>query len=69
MAEEIKKPTKNDNVINFRLVDKTSDEVAEFAKEVYGFRATSEFMRYALDYIMEHKPVLGKDFVPESASS
>ncbi len=69
MAEEVKKSTKNDNVINVRLVDRTSDEISHFAKEVYGFRTTSEFMRYALDYILENRPVLGKAFTPGNLNS
>lgn len=68
MAEEIdkKQATKNDNVIHVRLSDRTGEDVAKFAKDVYGFRTTSEFMRYVLDYVFENRPVLGKAFAPES---
>ena len=47
MAEELdkKQVTKNDNVIHVRLSDRTGEDVAKFAKDVYGFRTTSEFMR------------------------
>ena len=68
MAEKPKKQkTKNDNLLHIRLGNKTSEEVTKFATEVYGFDSVSEYVRYALDYIEQHKPVLGKDFTPESA--
>lgn len=61
----LKPPAKNDTVINVRLgEDVTKTEVAEFALRVYGIKTVSEFMRHILDYTMEHKPVLGKSFVP-----
>lgn len=69
MTNTIDKPkqvTKNDNVIHIRLGEKKAEDVAKFAKDVYGFRNTSEFMRQVLDYIEEHKPTLGKAFAPES---
>lgn len=72
MAEEIGKPkqiTNNNNVINVRLGGMTKSDVEKFAKEVYGFKNTSVFMRHVLDFIVENKPTLGKAFAPESAST
>ena len=64
-----KRKTKNANVMHVRLGDKTAEDVERFAREVYGFKNTSEFMRIVLDYIEENRPTLGKAFAPESASA
>ena len=56
--------TKKDNIIHVRLGKKKPDEVKALAVDVYGFDSVSEFIRYAIDFVDEHRPILGKSFAP-----
>lgn len=58
------KPTNNNNVVHLRLEGKTSKEIAAFAKKTYGYRNVSEFLRNAIEYIIETRPPLGKLYQP-----
>lgn len=57
---------------NYLIVRVKADEKAAYeqlAKVTYGFKDTSEFIRYALEHIKTKKPVLGKSFAPEGLST
>lgn len=57
---------------DYLIVRVNAEEKAEFeelAKQTYGFRDTSEFMRYALEYIKAKRPILGKSFAPGSVQA
>lgn len=55
------------NFLILRVKPEEKAQYEELAKVTYGFKDTSEFMRYALDYINAKRPILGKSFAPESA--
>ncbi len=54
----------NSDMLHIRLSNRESEIVQNLVKNVYGFKNTSEFLRYVIDYMMEKRPVLGRKFTP-----
>lgn len=59
MSQEAK-----DTYVILRVSPEEKLEYEKLAKETYGFKTASEFVRYALDYISTNRPILGKSFAP-----
>lgn len=58
---------KKENILHVRLGKKDPEDVKRLAVDIYGFDSVSEFVRYAIDFIEEHQPILGKNFAPGTA--
>lgn len=56
--------TAKENVLHVRLDDQEMKTIKALARSVYGFRNTSEFLRYVIVHIDETRPTLGKAFAP-----
>ena len=58
-----------DSYLILRVDAQEKQDYEKLAKEVYGFKNASDFIRYALDYVAEKRPTLGgKGFAPGNAN-
>ena len=64
MSQKVKK-----DFLIARVTPEEKEIYEDLAKNVYEFPNTGEFLRQALAYILDKRPVLGKSFAPGSLNN